>query len=224
MESLTTRGGSGLAKSRIEALCDGVLAIAMTLMIFNIRVPEIPREQVASRLAGELFGLWPKFVVYVISFVMLGIYWVGHHNQFHYIRRTDRTLLWTNIAFLMFVTLIPFSTALTGQYPSQQLAVDIYAINLVLVGLSLYIHWWYATSRHRLVDEELDPHLIVQAKRKILTAPTILLVAIAASFFSVKLSVILCAIVPFLYLIPGRIDRHWSSASREGDPGQHMGQ
>ena len=174
--------GNGLPKSRIETLCDGVLAIAMTLMIFNIRVPEMPREQASSRLAGELFQLWPRFVVYVVSFVMLGIYWVGHHNQFHYIRRTDRVLLWLNIVFLMFVTLIPFSTALMGQYPSQRLSVDIYAITLIMLGISLYIHWWYATSSHRLVDEELDPRLITLAKRRIIRAPVILLAAIAASF------------------------------------------
>ena len=174
--------GNGLPKSRIETLCDGVLAIAMTLMIFNIRVPEMPREQASSRLAGELFQLWPRFVVYVVSFVMLGIYWVGHHNQFHYIRRTDRVLLWLNIVFLMFVTLIPFSTALMVQYPSQRLSVDIYAITLIMLGISLYIHWWYAASSHRLVDEELDPRLITLAKRRIIRAPVILLAAIAASF------------------------------------------
>jgi uncharacterized membrane protein len=212
----TNPGGNGLPKSRIETLCDGVLAIAMTLMIFNIRVPEMPREQAGSRLAGELFQLWPRFVVYVVSFVMLGIYWVGHHNQFHYIRRTDRVLLWINIVFLMFVTLIPFSTALMGQYPSQRLSVDIYAITLILVGISLYIHWWYATSSHRLVDEELDPQLITLAKRRIIRAPVILLLAVAVSFFSVKLSVILCAIVPIVYIVPGRIDRKWGLA-RRGD-------
>jgi TMEM175 potassium channel family protein len=204
-------GGSGLSKSRVETLCDGVLAIAMTLMIFNIRVPEIPHEQAANRLGGELFRLWPRFLVYGISFVMLGVYWVGHHNQFHYIRRTDRMLLWINIAFLLFVTLIPFSTDLIGQYPTQRLTVDVYAITLLLVGISLYMHWWYATSNHRLVDPDIDPRLVRLAKQRILTAPAILVVAIATSFFSAKLSLVLCAMVPVVYIVPGRIDRVWAA-------------
>lgn len=154
---------------------------------------------------------------------MLGVYWVGHHNQFHYIRRTDRVLLWINIVFLMFVTLIPFSTALMGQYPTQRLSVDIYAITLILVGISLYIHWWYATSSHRLVDEELDPQLITLAKRRIVRAPVILLAAIAASFLSVRLSIILCAIVPIVYIVPGRIDRRWGLARRGRDGQKHSG-
>jgi uncharacterized membrane protein len=72
-----------------------------------------------------------------ISFVMLGVYWVGHHNQYHYIRRVDRLLLWINMAFLMCITVIPFSTALLGKYLTQQISVVVYALNLILVGIVL---------------------------------------------------------------------------------------
>jgi uncharacterized membrane protein len=199
----------GLTKSRIEALCDGVFAIAMTLMIFNIKVPEIPSELVGAELAHNLFNLCPQFLVYAMSFVMLGVYWVGHHNQYHYIRHTNRLLLWINVAFLLCVTFIPFSTALLGRYPTQQIALVVYALNLILVGIVLFVHWHYALSR-RLLDAELDPVLVKLASRRILLAPAILVLAVVFSFVSTNISLGLCAIIPVLYVLPGRIDRHWT--------------
>ena len=80
---------SVLSKTRIEALTDGVFAIAMTLMVFDIKVPPVAQMDQLN-LRHELIQLWPRFLAYVISFVMLGVYWVGHHNQYHYIRRTYR--------------------------------------------------------------------------------------------------------------------------------------
>src|SRR5262245_27599586 len=115
----------GLSKARIEALTDGVFAIAMTLLIFGVKVPVItPVTEKALR--HELIQLWPSILTYAISFVMLGIYWVGHHNQYHYIQRTDRIFLWINIFFLMCVSSIPFSTSLLGQYPTERTALTIY--------------------------------------------------------------------------------------------------
>lgn len=201
--------GSGLTKSRIETLCDGVFAIAMTLLIFNIKVPSLSPPPAGSSLTRALFGLWPQFLVYAISFIMLGVYWVGHHNQFHYIRRTDRVLLWVNVLFLMFVALVPFSTALLGEYPAEQVAVVFYAVNLMLVGLTLYAQWWYATSGHHLVDADLDLVLVRLAKRRVLMGPVILLVAVAGSFVSTKVSILIYALIPVFYILPGRIDRHW---------------
>lgn len=213
-ESGAIPGRASLSKARIETLCDGVFAIAMTLMIFNIKSPGLLRVPAAS-LAHALFALWPHFLAYAISFVMLGVYWVGHHNVFHYVRRSDRVLLWINIIFLMFVTVIPFSTAVLGNYPGEQVAVVLYACNLILVGSMLYAQWWYATALHRLVDRDLDPVLVRLAKRRILAGPAILLLAIAVSFSSPALSILICALVPVFYIPPGRIDRHWPSAARK---------
>jgi len=209
MDRAVPASDEGLAKGRIEALCDGVFAIAMTLMIFNVKVPQIPTELAPAKLANEVYDLWPQFLVYAISFVMLGIYWVGHHNQYHYIRCTDRWLLWINVAFLFFVTLIPFSTALLGRYPAQQIAVVVYASNLIIVGILLLIHWRYATSQPGLVDSDLNPVLVRQASRRILLAPILLTFAVVFSFVSTIISLVLCAVIPVLYVLPRRIDRHW---------------
>jgi uncharacterized membrane protein len=149
--------GTGLTKARVEALTDGIFAVAMTLLILDVKVPVVSHP---SELVREVLALWPKCLSYVISFVMLGIYWVGHHNQFHLIRRTDRALLWINILFMMTISFVPFSTGLLSTYPREPIAVAVYGTNLVVIGLILYGHWSYATRRHRLVDHSLDGRTI----------------------------------------------------------------
>src|SRR5215470_5668536 len=96
----------GLTKSRIEALSDGIFAVAMTLLVLDIKPPAVMQ---ATALPRELLALWPRCLSYVVSFLMLGIYWVGQHNQFHLIRWADRTLLWINVVFLMAISFVPFS-------------------------------------------------------------------------------------------------------------------
>src|SRR2546426_4222781 len=97
-----------MSVARIETLADGVFAIAMTLLAFNLTVPEVlPTQDPSVVLPGELVGLLPRFAIYAISFVVLGIYWVAHHAQFRVIHNADRTLLWINILFLMLVAFVP---------------------------------------------------------------------------------------------------------------------
>ncbi len=201
---------SGLSTARIETLVDGVFAIVMTLLIFNIKVPELhgTDKDIASQLGQALLNLWPSYFSYVLSFLVVGIYWVGQHNQFHFIKRSDRWLIWINILFLMSVSVIPFSAALLGTYFTQQLATIIYGINLIITGLVLYLHWWYVVSR-RLVDSKVTPEVVRTATRRILTPPAIYVVAILASFINPWISVALYVAAPVLYILPSRVDRHW---------------
>src|SRR5262249_45918526 len=143
----------GLPKSRIEALSDGVFAIAMTILVLNIQVPEGGGSE---QLLARLGALWPKFASYAMSFVMLGVLWVGHHFQFHYIRRTDRPLLWINLLFLLAVTFLPFSTGVLANYYSTHVAVILYGSTIIIAGACLLGHWAYATRDHRLVAEDLS--------------------------------------------------------------------
>lgn len=214
MSSSHSAGSGGLSTNRLEALVDGVFAVVMTLLVLNLVVPREPTwlsgAALSHHLIDDLLKLRFTLLSYAISFVIAGVYWVGHHNQFPLIRRTDRVLLWINILFLMCVTCIPFSTALLGAYPGQQVAVVIYGGNLILIGLVLYAHWWYATSGHRLTDEHLDPLLVRRAARRILTGPVAYLLAIGLSFVNPAASLVIYALVPLLYILPGRLDRHLS--------------
>ena len=104
----------GLETDRLETLADGVFAIAMTILVFEITVPDLATGEL-DQLGSKLLALWPKLLAYVISFIVLGIFWIGHHNQFAFIRRANRTFLWLNIVFLMLIAFIPFSAALLGR-------------------------------------------------------------------------------------------------------------
>jgi uncharacterized membrane protein len=199
----------GLETDRIETLADGVFAIAMTLLVFAITVPELAPHAL-DQLTQKLLDLWPKLLAYAISFVVLGIFWIGHHAQFAFIRRADRTFLWLNILFLMFVAFVPFSAALLGRYPTQHPAVVVYGTNLIVAGLALYLVWWYATHRRRLVDPELDQARIRIATRRILMGPVAYAIAVGISLLSIPLAIVILALVPWLYIVPSRIDRYWS--------------
>src|SRR6266487_2888595 len=115
-----TRPTSGLNTNRIEAFSDGVFAVAITLLVLNLQVPQLAS---ANELVPKLSELWPKLLSYALSFVIVGIYWVAHHNTFHYIKQSDRNLLWLNILLLMCIVFLPFPTALLGQYPEQRVSV-----------------------------------------------------------------------------------------------------
>jgi uncharacterized membrane protein len=206
-EASENRPVAGLSTNRLEAFSDGVFAVAITLLVLNLQVPQINS---VSELVPRLSELWPKLLSYALSFVLVGIYWVAHHNTFHYIQRSDRNLLWLNILLLMCIVFLPFPTALLGQYPEQQVSVIIYAGTLVATGLVLQLLWWYATSGHRLVDRNIDPRLVQRATRRNLTAPLLYLLAIGISVFSVQASLVLFILVPVYYILPGRIDRHWA--------------
>ena len=149
------RLSSAIPTARIETLTDGVFAIVMTILVFNFHTPL--KELVAKfGLLHELAALVPNLVGYVITFVILGVLWVGHHNQFFYIRRADRVLLWINIFFMMVVAMLPFSAELLSEYGQDRVSIVIYNINLILAEVFLFLHWWYATRDHHLLGQRLE--------------------------------------------------------------------
>jgi uncharacterized membrane protein len=178
-----------LSKNRIEALTDGIFAVVMTILILDIIVPQIfSHSSVGGVLAGtellkRLFDLWPKILSFGISFTILAIYWMAHHRQFHYIKHSNRSLIWINIMLLMAICLLPFSTSLLGEYMEQEILILVYGGNSIIIASLLYIQWWYATSDHgRLVDENLDSTIKTTLSRRLLFGIIIYLIAIGISF------------------------------------------
>src|SRR5256885_6083045 len=165
-----------MSVARIETLADGVFAIAMTLLAFNLTVPvldpSLSADQVAAGLPGQIYALGPAFVVYALSFVVLGVYWVGHHAQFRVIDAADRAFLWINILFMMLIALVPSSTLLLSRYPLVPIAAQVYGIVLTLIGGAFYLHWRYATKGHRLVPPSTTEEFILAVQRRIPIWPT----------------------------------------------------
>lgn len=190
---------------RINALSDGVFAIVITLLVLEIRVPE-PSQVPATELTHALREIVPKVLGHIVSFVVLGIYWVGHHNMFMHIKRHNRPLLWLNILFLLVVASMPFPTALVIRYSQAQIAVIVYAATLALAGLTLDLMWWYASHNRRLVSEDIDPNFVTFVHRRVLMAPLLYLLAIGVSFGSLLAAKLLFVVVALLYILPSPFD------------------
>lgn len=204
---------SKLRTLNVQNLADNIFAIVMTLLVFEITLPILPNGDDAE-LYTALLDMIPQFFTLAMSFIIMGIYWVGHHNQFHYIRHADRILIWINFLFLMTIAFMPFSAALISNYWQQQIAVLIYGTNLIASGVLLYVHWWYATSGHRLVDDEIDPRMVRRAARKMLLAPVIYAISIVLSFVNLHLCLLIYVLVPVLHIFPGQIDFDWTPIQR----------
>ncbi len=202
----------GLPKARLETLVDGVFAIAMTLLVLELRVPTI--VGVTEReLIHQLLELLPKLGSIFLSFLILSVSWIGHHNQYIYIRRTDRPFLWINMLFMFFITLIPFSTALLGEHPTKRTAMIVYSVNIGLCGLTLLWHWVYATSGRRLVASDLPDAVVAATRRRVALAPIAYGLAIPLSFVNEWMPLVLYVIVPVYFILPGAVDRLWRAIS-----------
>ena len=146
-----------LGKHRIEALSDGISAIAMTLLVLELHLPNLPSNAPNVQVAPALWQLWPKLLTYAVSFLSLGVYWIGHHNMYHAIRRADRVLLWLNILFFMCVSLLPFSTSVLNAFRQTQVAPLVFGANLTSIGWLLYLQWAYASAQPEMVAGFVTP-------------------------------------------------------------------
>ncbi len=214
------RLSSAIPTARIETLTDGVFAIVMTVLVFNFHAP---LKDVVEKfgLLHELTALVPTLIAYVITFVILGVLWVGHHNQFFYIRRADRVLLWINIFFMMVVALLPFSAQLLSEYGQDKVSIIVYNINLILAEVLLFLHWWYATRDHHLLGQRLESRIRLLVVRRILTPAVLYFIAIVIAFISVQASIVIDVLVPIIYVAPTQIDHlfrreHTSSPPTSG--------
>lgn len=207
---------AGLGKGRIESLSDGVFAIAMTLLVFNMKMPPLPAAPTNQDVLQKLGPMWPSFTTYVIAFVSLGIYWVGHHNMFASIRRSDRVILWLNIYFLMLVSFLPFSTTLFSESPNNQITSMLFGINLFVIGVLLYAIWRYASTRPGFVPLTLEDDFRSQVKRRILITPAMSLFGVIAAFWNPLVSTIIYfAMIPIFMIVPSRLDNMYAEARKE---------
>jgi uncharacterized membrane protein len=172
---------------RTASFNDAVFAIAITLLVLEIHVPEIPAGSVATVLPSALVELWPKFSSFLLSFWLVSLYWLAHHRTFHYISGYDRRLLLINLLFLMWIVLLPFSASLLGEYGNQQIVVLIYAVHLALTGLTLSWLWWHAWRRNPdLLDTAgVDPREFRYNELRLIIPPLIFVLSIGVSFLSI---------------------------------------
>jgi uncharacterized membrane protein len=193
-----------LTTQRIEAFSDGVFAIAITLLILEIRVPE-HEGQGAGWLGTALWELWPSYFAYLLSFLMIGIYWANHHYIFKLYRRVDHAFNLLNVGFLMCISFLPFPTAvlarqvMTSERPA---AVTFYALGLLLPAMTWFAVWLYASHGYRLIDRRLEPGFVRRLTRQYLLSNLLYLAAILVSFLMPVAGLAVCGGLTLLYLLP----------------------
>jgi len=224
-ESSNTPGGGDAVRSpssdktRLVTLCDGVFAIVMTLLVLELIPHDVPRHAGDGVLRSYLASLWPKFVSYLISFVAVAHYWVGHHAEFNYIEHTDRRHVWINMLLLLAVSLIPFSAALLGSAYDSAVGVQLYGINLIVAGCALGANWLYATHRRRLTDPALPAEVVRWFARRIFFGPVLYLVAVLVALASPRAAfgIYVASAVLYVGIQVGPTERRAVAERREGD-------
>ena len=175
---------------RLIFFSDAIFAIVMTLLILEIRAPDnVPLDVAATEVPNLVWALWPKFFSYVLSFLVIGTYWIAHHQTFRYVRSYNRTLLWLNLVFLLSISFIPFPTDLLGEYGELRFSVIFYAASLGMARLLLAVVWWYIVAGPIQTGEELDPGLARYHFFRSLAIPALFFLSIGISLVSVNAAV-----------------------------------
>jgi uncharacterized membrane protein len=198
---------------RITNMADGVFAIVLTLIVFDLRMPVDIED-----LVGAIFNLRTSILSYIISFLILGYYWVAHHNQVDYVKRVDQVFMWLNVLYMMFVSLVPFTANTLGRYSGQNVAEILYSVNLTALSLLHYAMWRYAVKRtssgkRRLVEDNIPLDIVQRGYRQSLIPIIFYGLALVASLFSPSLSIFVYTLVPVWVLF----DLLRSSITSKGD-------
>lgn len=173
----------GMSKHRIDALTDGIFAVAMTLLVIELKIPEALHVASNAGLISALVHLIPKFVGWVISFLVLALFWYGHHRAFHFVRRVNGPLVALNILFLGFVSFMPFASGIAGEYTGALAAQVVYSITMILLSISSITIWRYL-HRHPELCEPVMSEGVYQASRfRTFMLMLISLVAIVIALF-----------------------------------------
>jgi uncharacterized membrane protein len=192
---------TGLSKSRLEMLCDGIFAIVMTLLVLEIGVPSHTEISGDEQLARRLLDMWPEVLSYAVSFALLASFWFAHHFEFGFFARTDRRHIWINILLMLAVTFVPVSTALLGEFYRYRLAVVVYAGNMALAGLLLFWNWWYATRGGRLTVEGFPERVRTAVSVRLLLYAMLFVLAMGLSWISTTAGLAVCVAVPVVYIV-----------------------
>ena len=177
-------GAMGFTVERVSALSDGVFAVAITLLGLSIAVPTIRGTVTDSKLAHGLAQVWPHFFSYVLSFVIIGMFWISHHALFSAIRRVDRVLIWINMFYLLLIVFMPYPTNILSLYGQTMVATVMYAAVLGAAGLLQAAMGFYATRDHRLVDDEFDLRYAGEYLRNALMMSAVFIISIGIAFAS----------------------------------------
>lgn len=181
---------AGQRITRIEALSDGVFAIAMTILVFNLKDPLEHRTQSDSELLLSLINMSPAFLSFFLSFTTLGIFWTGQSTQFHYIKSYDRNLNWITLFFLMAVSVLPFTTDVLSHHINNKLSILLYWLNILFLGILIYAHWLYAERHNHIqLPAEEKQQVLHAIKKRVIVAQALYAFGALLCFINTYISI-----------------------------------
>ena len=178
---------------RLVFFSDAVIAIAITLLVVTLAIPEA-----TENVGDALLDRWPQMLSYVLSFLVIGVFWMAHHRIFRYVGSIDQRLIWLNLLFLMCVAFIPFPTGVLGDHDGSRGAIVFYAATIGLTGTVLASIWQYLIHAGHL-NERADAKVVRYLTRRSLVTPISFLVSIPLSFVSLRLAEA-CWFAPFVLI------------------------
>ena len=190
-----------MTKTRLEAFSDGVFAIAITLLVIEIRPPEVPEGE---RLAPALWAQWPSYVAYLVSFLTIGVIWLNHHRIFEQVTRVDGPLLLLNLNLLLWTALIPFPTAVVAEYlrgagEAARTASALYSGVLLVMGLAFGAVFAWVTRTDRLLHRLPPPAVVRAARLRFMFGQAVYTAAFGLSWVSAPLALALCGLMAVYY-------------------------
>jgi uncharacterized membrane protein len=185
-----------ISKNRLETLVDGIFAIAMTLLVLGINPPR-PQDALAKAvLPGMIESLVPQVFLFIVAFLVLALFWLGHHRQFHFVHHIDPSLLWINILILIAIVFVPFSTDLAGDYTSITDAVLLFHANMFIVGLLFSLQWHHIRRHEHLCEPVPDKTIMHAWFYRSMLVPVTAAIGGILSFFVPQLSLLVYVTLP----------------------------
>jgi uncharacterized membrane protein len=208
--------------NRLEAFSDGVFAVAITLLVLNIKIPGVdaPASQVPNdaQLWPMVLNEWPMLAAYVTSFATIGVMWINHHRLYTHIKRTNTMLLLLNLLLLLVIVFVPVPTALVAEYlvhSDQHAAALLYSGTYVIVAICFNLLWRYASYHNRLLATNADTRAVRAISIQYWFGPLPYLVAFFLALFSTLASLTLCFLIALFFALPPRLPRSPSEQSDE---------
>jgi uncharacterized membrane protein len=196
-----------ISTTRLENFSDGVFAIVLTLLAFQFKVPKFTNDASLIQNFNELLKIAPYLLGFIFSFFFIAVFWVNHHHLYHAVKEANSTLLWYNIHFLFWITMLPFAIAMVGDHPNVSLAAVSLGIVLFMASVAAYLLLRYSYVKSRLVDETLSYDSIKFGLVKNTIAIMITLFGILAALKWVYVSYCIYFVVLLIFLIPQKMEK-----------------
>ena len=196
---------------RLEAFSDGVFAVAITLLVLNIKIPGLDvfpvRLYEDTQLWTQLRNEWPMLAAYATSFATIGVMWLNHHKLFVHIKHTNTVLMLINLFLLLIIVFIPVPTALLAAYlvrPDFHAAAILYSGTALMMATCFNLLWRYASYHHRLLGKNVDSRSVTAISRQYLFGPFLYLIIFGVAWINTLACVVLSFILAIFFALPGR--------------------